>query len=264
MDLGGGAVHNGENTRLPAAGARFRCVAAGVVPRRGLDRLALPRDGAARLAVGEVLVAIELRALTGANRCLRSREGWIDLLAPDGRPQLERIEGGAAQDGGSMWEGELERVAQWLTVAGHGAESSETAPILCDAMRAAGVASDAWVQTLAALTPGELAGRISAVVADRNSARPDSAAVSHAADLLGVMLAFAPAARPTARATMAHPYFAALPSAAAAAAAGTAAGTSGSTAAPLEAATEPAQLRESFRAVQRSRQDAASQEAQRR
>ena len=85
-----------------------------------------------------------------------------------------------------------------------------------------------------------------------------------AADLLGVMLAFAPAARPTARATMAHPYFAALPSAAAAAAAGTAAGTSGSTAAPLEAATEPAQLRESFRAVQRSLQDAASQEAQRR
>ena len=46
-------------------------------------------------------MAIELRALTGANRCLRSREGWIDLLAPDGRPQLERIEGGAAQDGGS-------------------------------------------------------------------------------------------------------------------------------------------------------------------
>lgn len=185
MDLGGGAVHSGENTRLPAAGARFRCVAAGVVPRCGLDMLALPRDGAAPLTVGEVLVVIELRALTGSNRCLRCREGWIDLLAPDGSPQLERIEGGAARDSGSMWEGELERVAQWLTVAGHGGSSAEIGPVLCDALRSEGVAPDAWMQTLAALAPEDLASRVAAAVAARDSALPASAAVSHAADLLG-------------------------------------------------------------------------------
>ena len=44
MDLGSGAVHGGENTRLAGAGSRFRCTRP-LVPRRGLDRLAAPREG---------------------------------------------------------------------------------------------------------------------------------------------------------------------------------------------------------------------------
>jgi hypothetical protein len=189
LDLGGGAVRDGENTRLPGAGVRYRCVATGLVPRRGLDQLAA--KSAVVLAQGEVVVALELRALSGARRCVRCRAGWLDLLAEDGSPQLERVETGA------VWSDEQERVSQWLALAGHAQEDPALGHALCEALRADGIPPERWVQTLAALAPDELASRLAAVQAQTAggggggggaaaAADPaDEAVLLHAAALVG-------------------------------------------------------------------------------
>ena len=189
LDLGGGAVRDGENTRLPGAGVRYRCVATGLVPRRGLDQLAA--KSAVVLAQGEVVVALELRALSGARRCVRCRAGWLDLLAEDGSPQLERVETGA------VWSDEQERVSQWLALAGHAQEDPALGHALCEALRADGIPPARWVQTLAALAPDELASRLAAVQAQTAggggggggaaaAADPaDEAVLLHAAALVG-------------------------------------------------------------------------------
>ena len=178
MDLGSGAVHGGENTRLPGAGSRFRCTRP-LVPRRGLDRLAAPREGCT-LAEGEVLVALELRALSGTERSVRCREGWVDLLAADGSEQLVRVEAADGAEGGQLYADEQERVGQWLAVAGR-ADAEAVAPRICAQLRADGVPPGDWLARLTAMPPEELARRAAvAAVAEP----PPAAAMEGAAALL--------------------------------------------------------------------------------
>jgi|EP01043_Picozoa_sp_COSAG02_P057230 hypothetical protein len=180
LDLGGGAIAGGENTRLPGAGVRYRCVVAGITPRRGLDKLA-PMTSII-LAQGEVIVALELRAVSGARRCLRCRAGWVDVLGNDDLPQLERVS--SPEDGGAVWSDEQERVSQWLALAGHAQQDSKLAPALCELLRAGGVAPEGWVQTLAA-EPELLESRIAAAATSIAAASQiDEAALCHAAELL--------------------------------------------------------------------------------
>ena len=180
LDLGSGAIANGENTRLPGAGVRYRCVIAGLIPRRGLDKLA--PLGSVALAQGEVIMALELRAVSGARRCVRCRAGWVDVLDDDGLPQLERVDG--ASDSGAVWCDEQERVSQWLALAGRAQQDPNLAPALCEVLRAGGVAPDRWVQTLAA-EPELLDSRLVSAAASVKSASPaNKQAVRHAAELL--------------------------------------------------------------------------------
>lgn len=181
LDLGGGAIAHGENTRLPGAGLRYRCMKADLVPRRGLDGLA--PMGSIVLAKGEVIVALELRAISGAHRSVRCRAGWIDVLGKDGLPQLERINGPG--DSGTVWSDEQERVSQWLALAGHAQHDSNIGPALCEVLRASGVPPDSWMQALVA-EPDLLASRLAAATAasDTTTSPADEKAVQHAADLL--------------------------------------------------------------------------------
>lgn len=180
LDLGSGAIANGENTRLPGAGARYRCITAGLIPRRGLDKLA-PMAFVA-LAQGEMILALEVRAVSGVRRCVRCRAGWVDVLGDDGLPQLERAD--SAGDSGAVWCDEQERVSQWLALAGRAQQDPALAPALCEVLRADGVAPDRWVQTLAA-EPELLDSRLVTAAASITTASPaNKQAVRHAAELL--------------------------------------------------------------------------------
>ncbi len=178
LDLGGGAITDGENTRLPGAGVRYRCVVPDIIPRRGLDKLA-PMSSIV-LAQGEVLVALELRAVSGARRCLRCRAGWVDLLGDNGLPQLERV----SSPGVGLWSDEQERVSQWLALAGHAQQDPKLAPALCELLRAGGVAPERWVHALAK-EPELLEARIdAAAISITATSKVDEAALCNAAELL--------------------------------------------------------------------------------